>query len=158
LSDARAVYSCLMAPPDVLGTRALDMLNRTQEIRETLKYCGKDGGLRREAHRFVRSLEGPLSGQLKLNHWNSAVETEESLIWLNLFRENWRVPNGEFVAFGVAWCNPFDEEAVDPYIFLRVPPTNVFSGREGLLKQVRPVLKAKGFEDFHPDPNPYYPL
>jgi hypothetical protein len=143
----------------VLGRRTLDLLNRTHEIREILEHC-KDGGLTKEVQRFVRSLEGRLRGQLDLDQWTCEVKVEDdSSISLNLFPEGWRLPDGEFVAFGVYWCNPFDDEAEDPCVFLRVPPADVFPARDRLLKQVKPALIAKGFEEyFRGVPDPYYPV
>lgn len=101
----------------ILNRRALDALTRSQEIQKDLEFCGKDGELTQEIRRFVRSLEGPLRSQLKLEQWTCKVELEgSSFIWLNLFPESWRLHGDEFVAFGVSWCNPFEEEAEDPYV------------------------------------------
>ncbi len=147
-----------MAQEQVLEKCALDVLNRTQEISETLAYCGPDGGLTASIHEFVKSLEAPLRSQLAIAQWSREVEIEDSFIWLNLFPEGWRISEGEFLAFGVAWCNPFDEAADDPYVFLRVPPADAFPARDGLLKRVQPELIAKGFEEYLPDQNPYWPM
>lgn len=141
-----------------LEKRTLDLLNQAQEMRETFEYCGKDGGLTEDVHRFVLSLEAPLRSQLALDQWSREVEIEDSFIWLNLFPEAWRIWEGEFLAFGVAWCNPFDEAADDPYVFLRVPPADAFPARDGLLKRVQPELIAAGFEEYLPDQNPYWPM
>jgi hypothetical protein len=147
-----------MAEEHVLEESALDLLNRADEIRETLEYCGPDGGLTPNIHAFVQSLEGPLRAQLAIAQWSREVEVEDSFIWLNLFPENWRITEGEFLAFGVAWCNPFDEAADDPYVFLRVPPVDAFPARDAVLNQLRPQLIAKGFEEYSPDQNPYWPM
>jgi DNA polymerase III subunit epsilon len=98
---------------------------------------------------------------LDLDHWKQKVETEESFIWLNLFPEAWRLSSGEFVAFGIAWCNPFNnEEAEEPYCYVRVPPSDVFPQRDKLLRQVRPALVKIGFEDHLSDDDalPLWPL
>lgn len=144
-----------------LGKRALDVLNRMPEINEELEYCGKGTGLTDEIHRFVRSLEGPIRGQLDLDQWSQKVETDGgAFIWLNLFPSSWRLCSDEFVAFAISWCNPFDEEAEDPCVCLRVPPLDAFPERDKLLKRVRPVLIKAGFEDHLPaqDAEPYWPL
>jgi hypothetical protein len=147
-----------MAQENILEERALDVLNRTDEIREILEYCGPDGGLTANIHEFVQSLEAPLRSQSAIDSWSREVEIEDSFIWLNLFPENWRISEGEFLAFGVAWCNPFDEAADDPYVFLRVPPADAFPARDAVLNRVRPELIAKGFEEYSPDQNPYWPM
>jgi hypothetical protein len=147
-----------MAQEQVLEPRALELLTRADEIREILEYSGPDGGLTVNIHQFVQSLENPLRSQLAIDPWSREVEIEDSFIWLNLFPENWRISEGEFLAFGVAWCNPFDEAADDPYVFLRVPPGDAFPARDAILNQVRTGLVAKGFEEYQPDQNPYWPM
>jgi hypothetical protein len=147
-----------MTQEKILDERARDVLNRTDEIGEILEYCGPDGGLTANIHEFVQSLEGPLRRQLAIDQWSREVEIEDSLIWLNLFPEGWRISEGEFLAFGVAWCNPFDEAADDPYVFLRVPPADAFPARDQVLNQVRAQLIAKGFEEYSADQNPYWPM
>jgi len=83
------------------------------------------------------------------------MEEEGAFVCLNLFPENWRLPDEEFVAFGVAWCNPFTEQWADPYVFLRVPLEDAFQGRNRLLNLVRLPMIDRGFED---DGDPYYPI
>jgi hypothetical protein len=146
-----------MAQEHVLGEQAVDLLNRTQEIWEILEYCAPDGALTADIHNFVQSLEAPLRRQLSIDSWSREIEIEDTFIWLNLFPEPWRISEGEFLAFGVAWCNPFDKAADDPYIFLRVPPTSAFPSRDALLQQMQPVFIAKGFEQIQPDQDPYWP-
>jgi hypothetical protein len=146
-----------MAQEHILGEQAVDLLNRTQEIREIIEYCALDGALTTDVHNLVQSLEAPLRRQLTLDQWSREIEIEDTFIWLNLFPEPWRISEGEFLAFGVAWCNPFAPGADDPYVFLRVPPAAAFPSRDALLQQVQPVLTAKGFQLMQPDQNPYWP-
>ncbi len=141
----------------VFSARALDVLKRSQEIQKDLEFCSKDGELTQQIRRFVRSLEGFLRSQLKLEQWICKEEREGSFIWLNLFPESWRPHDDEFVAFGVSWCNPFEEEAEDPYVFVRMPTLDAFPGRNNLLKQLRPTLITRGFED-SADAEPYWPI
>jgi DNA polymerase III epsilon subunit-like protein len=142
----------------IFSARALDVLKRSQEIQKDLEFCSKDGELTQQIRRFVRSLEGPLRSQLKLEQWTCTEEREgSSFIWLNLFPETWRLHGDEFVAFGVSWCNPFEEEAEDPYVFVRTPTLDAFPGRNNLLKKLRPALVERGFED-SPDAEPYWPI
>ena len=158
-SARRVVYGSIFRGMNqtILSPRALDALKRSQEIQKDLEFCGKDGELTQQIRRFVRFVEGPLRSQLKLEQWTCKIELEgSSFIWLNLFPEPWRLYGDEFVAFGVSWCNPFEEDE-DPYIFVRTPTLDAFPGRNNLLKILRPALISRGFED-SPDAEPYWPI
>ena len=99
----------------------------------------KDGELTQQIRRFVRSLESPLRSQLKREQRTCKVELEGSFIWLNLFPKSWRLPGDGFVAFGISWGNPFEEEAEDPYIVIRTPTLDAFPGTPNGLRVPRAV-------------------
>jgi hypothetical protein len=144
----------------ILSKRALDMLNRADEVKSDIDFCGEDGGLLKEARRFMGWLGDHLRSELQREAWDDPyVEPLEDSVVLYLNSPTWRrgLPTDEYVAFSFWWPSLFQES---PCVQLYLPAEEVFQQRNELLRQLRPKLKLNGFTDYYEDgdPDPSCPI
>jgi len=142
----------------ILSKRALDTLNRANEIKNEIDFCGEDGGLPKEMRHFAEWLGDHLRSELQREAWaEPEVVMDEEGVTLYLYSPTWHLPDDDHVAFSFLWPNLFQDP---PCVQLYLPAEEVFEPRNELLKRLRPKLKRSGFTDYYEpgDPDPSCPI
>lgn len=145
---------------EILSKRALDMLNRTSEIKRIVDFCGEDGGMVGELRQFLTWLGEHVRSELSREAWEEPeLEVVEcDYVILYLFPPSWRLAGDDYVAFAFCWpIRPWEEA---PTVGLYLPAEENFPPRNALLSQLRAKLKRVGFSDHWEfgDPDPSVPL
>lgn len=142
---------------NILGRRALDLMNRASEMKVEIDFCAEGGGLQREMYHFAEWLGDHFRSELQRESWEEPeVERDAAGVTLYLYSPLWAVSDGDHVAFSFCWSKLLAEP---PCVQLYLPAQNVFEQRNALLKRVRPKLKKSGFTDhFDGDPDPSCPI